>query len=222
MLFLRCYLITVCVLVYQPFALAGGASDGTQLKAPRVADDPVRRNYRNTGRYLISSYALTLEGSPHQIIRLSRWLDEIVSIPIGRQTLEAILDSGNQLTIRHSEWALQASGRTLAPVSDKLINGRGTDVEILFDARIPEQGSHAVFDAQRKAIEFTAVQNLFHELVHAKHLANGTWRYFDSEGQAIEEENIFRRQHGEGQGLQQVSLREAVAGQQIGWPDTEP
>ena len=221
MLFLRYYLLVFVVLVHQPAAWAG-ARDGAQVKAPQAGDKQVRRNYRNTGKYLISSYALVLEGSPRQIIRMSRWLDEIVSIPIGRQTLEAILDSGNQLTLRHSEWALHASGRTLAPVSDRLTNGRGADVEILFDARIPEQGSHFVFDAKRNAIEFTAVQNLFHELVHAKHLANGTWRYFDSEGQAIEEENIFRRQHSEGQGLQQVSLREAVDGQQIWWPDTGP
>jgi hypothetical protein len=38
------------------------------------------------------------------------------------------------------------------------------------------------------------VENLFHELAHARHKMNGTWRYFDSERQAIEEENIFRRQ----------------------------
>ena len=129
MLFLRYYLLIVCFLVYQPVAWGGGARDSAHQKAPPAPDDHVRRNYRNTGRYLISSYALILEGSPRQIIRMSRWLDEIVAIPIGRQTLEAILESGNQLTIRHSEWALQASGRTLAPVSDKLTNGRGADVD---------------------------------------------------------------------------------------------
>jgi hypothetical protein len=62
--------------------------------------------------------------------------------------------------------------------------------------------------------------NLFHELVHAKHLSNGTWRYFDSEGQAIEEENVFRQQHSDGQGLRPVSLRAAVDGEQIWWPGT--
>ena len=218
MLFVRYCLLTVCLLPGPPAARAGDQG-GAHAPAAARADHQVRRNYLNTSKFFISSYALILEGSPQQITRMSGWLDEIASIPIGRATLQAILDSGNRLTIRHSEWALQASGRTLAPVSDNLTNGRGADVEILFDARIPEQGSHAVFDADRHAIEFTAVQNLFHELVHAKHLGNGSWRYFDSEGQAIEEENIFRRQYSETQGLKQVSLRAAVEGEQIWWPD---
>lgn len=94
--------------------------------------------------------------------RLSAGLDEIVTVPIGERTLEAILESGNQLTIRHWQWALQAAGRTLALLSDKLSNGQGSDVEILFDARIPEQGSHAAFDSQRNSMEFTALQNLSH------------------------------------------------------------
>jgi len=196
------------------------ASDGrrAQEQPQKIDREQVRRNYLNTSRYLISSNALVLEGSPQQVMRISRWIDEIVKVPIGWQTLQAILESGNQLTIRHSEWALQASGRTLAPVSDKLTNGKGADIEIMFDVRIPEQGSHCVFDAQRNAIQFTAVQNLFHELVHAKHLANGTWRYFDSEGQAIEEENIFRAQLSEQLGHEQVSLRAAIDGEQVWWP----
>lgn len=37
------------------------------------------------------------------------------------------------------------------------------------------------------------IQNLYHELAHAMHMMKGTWRYFKSEKQAIEEENRFRR-----------------------------
>lgn len=218
MLFLRYYLLGLCILMCQSAAWATDRG-GARAQTLQSTESQVRRNYLNTSRYLVSSHALILEGSPQQIMRFSRWLDEILQIPIGRQTLQAIFASGNQLTIRHSEWALQASGRTLAPVSDRLTNGRGMDVEILFDARIPEQGSHFVFDSESNSIEFTAVQNLFHELVHAKHLANGTWRYFDSEGQAIEEENIFRTQHSERDGVKQVPLRAAVDGRQIWWPD---
>ena len=48
--------------------------------------------------------------------------------------------------------------------------------------------------AIKQLIEYTAIQNLYHELAHAKHMMAGTWRYFDSERQAIEEENIFRRE----------------------------
>ena len=47
---------------------------------------------------------------------------------------------------------------------------------------------------KKELIEYTAVQTLYHELAHAMHMMNGTWRYFASERQAIEEENIFRRE----------------------------
>lgn len=218
MLNLRRFLLIVCI-IHLPATVWAGSVGRALSESDEGVDKSVRRNYLNTSKHLISSHALTLIGSPRQIIRLSRWLDEIQQIPIGRETLRTILDSGHQLTIRHSEWALHASGRTLAPVSDNLTNGTGSDVEILFDVRIPERGSHSVFDAQRNAIEFTAVQNLFHELAHAKHLVSGTWRYFDSEGQAIEEENIFRRQFSEANGGTNAPLRVAVDGQQIWWPD---
>ena len=218
MLYARCYLLCLCILVCPTVSQAGERA-GAREHGVKTADPQVRRNYRDTSKYLVASHALVLEGSAGQIMRISRWLDDIYSIPIGKQTLQAIFDSGNQLTIRHSEWALNASGRTQGPASDKLINGQGADVVILFDARIPENGSHFVFDSQSNAIEFTAAQNLFHELVHARHYANGTWRYFDSEGQAIEEENIFRIQHGEWLGLDEVSLRAAADGRQMWWPD---
>jgi hypothetical protein len=174
--------------------------------------DPVRRNYLNTSRYLFASRAIVLIGTPYQVLRLSRWLDEIYRVPYGKHTLEAILHSGKQVTIQHSRWALDASGRTLAPATGNLTNGRGEDVTVLFDARIPEHGSHRVFDANNETIEFTAVQNLFHELAHARHLTNGTWRYFDSEGQAIEEENIFRRQLSRQQGTGDAPQRVGVRG----------
>lgn len=216
MLHMRSVLLMIVVLVAPNFA---GGNEGPLLHAPAApVDNPVRRNYLDTSRYLIGERAVILEGSPSQVMRMSRWLDQIREIPIGRETLEAILDSGNHLILRHSEWALNSSGRTLAPLSANLTNGRGMDVEILFDARIPDDGSHTVFDTQRKAIEFTAIQNLFHELVHARHYANGTWRYFDSEGQAIEEENLFRRQLSEYRGIKQASLRADIDGIQVWWP----
>jgi hypothetical protein len=51
-----------------------------------------------------------------------------------------------------------------------------------------------VYDAQRLLIEYTAIQNLYHELAHAMHMMKGSWRYFASENQSFEEENIFRRE----------------------------
>jgi hypothetical protein len=61
-------------------------------------------------------------------------------------------------------------------------------------------GTHMVYNGKKELIEYTAVQNLYHELAHAMHMMNGTWRYFASERQAIEEENIFRRQLAKIQG----------------------
>ena len=54
-----------------------------------------------------------------------------------------------------------------------------------------------MFDTHRRAIEYTAVQNLYHELAHAMHMMQGTWRYAHSERQAINEENAFRRQQAQ-------------------------
>ena len=76
-----------------------------------------------------------------------------------------------------------------------------------------------MFDAQQQRIEFTAVQNLFHELAHARHFTNGTWEYADSEGQAIEEENIFRAQLGAKRGMERVPLRAGIDGVRFWSPE---
>lgn len=204
----------------------GVAHAGEVIAVKRIipADDfRIRRNYRHMSNLHQSGLAVLLEGTSAQIARLAGWLDEISSTSIGRETLEAIYRSGNTVTIRHSEWALVASGRTLAPVSAKLIDGRGDDATILFDARIPDSGSHIVYDSARNPIGFSAVQNLFHELSHARHMSNGTWRYFDSEGQAIEEENRFRQQYARTQGHSGdgIPLRVGKRGEQIWEPCSE-
>jgi hypothetical protein len=136
---------------------------------------------------------ILLEGSPQQIARFENLLDRISEVPKGYETIRTISDSGHELTIRHAKYVVLSAGRTLAPMSRKLINGKGDDVTILFSAHIPDSGSHMVYNAQNKLIEFTAIQNLFHELAHAMHMMKGSWRYFASEKQAIEEENVFRR-----------------------------
>jgi len=134
-----------------------------------------------------------LEGNHQQIVRFENWLDRIAEVPKGYQTLEAISENGHELTIRHSNYAVISAGRTLAPMSANLTNGKGESVTILFSAHIQDSGSHMVYNAQRMLIEYTAIQNLYHELAHAMHMMKGSWRYFASEKQAIEEENIFRR-----------------------------
>jgi hypothetical protein len=49
-------------------------------------------------------------------------------------------------------------------------------------------------------------------------MMNGTWRYFASEAQAIEEENVFRQQMAEIQGLP-ATQRYRVAGVLVNEPE---
>lgn len=137
---------------------------------------------------------ISLQGTPPQIKKMRRWMAQIVGVPKGLATLQHIEASGHKLMIFHSRHAMISSGRASAPLSANLTNGRSESVDIYFNFNIPDDGSHRVFDTRRSPIEYTAIQNLYHELAHAMHMMNGTWRYAKSELQAIEEENIFRHQ----------------------------
>jgi hypothetical protein len=121
-------------------------------------------------------------------------------VPQGFLTLQKIDDSNHDLIIQHSDIARISAGRTRGPMTMNLINGVGESVQIIFDANMDDRGTHMVFDKKRELIEYTAVQNLYHELAHAMHMMNGTWLYFASERQAIKEENLFRLQLAEIQG----------------------
>ncbi len=135
---------------------------------------------------------IVLQGAKRQKQRLTRWLNEIALVPKGYATLQTIANSGHTLTIRHSEAARLSSGRTIAPMTRNITNGKGESVSIIFDADMEDRGTHRVFGLRNELIEFNALQNLYHELAHAMHQMQGTWRYFASEKQAIEEENQFR------------------------------
>ena len=147
--------------------------------------DPERKPY---------GHNISLHGTPQQIRKMRRWLTQIAEIPKGYQTLVSIQDSGHKLMIFHSADSMISSGKASAPMSSNLINGIGESIDIYFNFNIPDGGSHWVFDRSRSRIEYRAVVNLYHELAHAMHMMNGTWAYARSERQAIEEENIFRRQ----------------------------
>jgi len=140
---------------------------------------------------------ISLQGNPQQVANLRKWIAQIASVPKGLNTLIDIQASGHKLFISHSDYSLVSSGRTAAPATSNLINGKGESVDISFNANIPDQGSHLVLSGDKRLIEYTAAQNLYHELAHALHMMNGSWRYFASERQAIEEENEFRRQLAE-------------------------
>lgn len=137
---------------------------------------------------------LRIIGNRQQQKNIIRWLDGISATTKGHETLQSIMHSGHQLTIRHSFAARLSAGRTIAPMTENLINGKGESVEVIIDANMLDSGTHRVFNQHFKMIPFNAQQNLYHELAHAMHKMRGTWRYFNSEQQAIEEENIFRQQ----------------------------
>lgn len=137
---------------------------------------------------------ISLHGSREQNEKVRSWLMEIAEVPKGLETLQAIENSGHKLFIFHSGYSVISSGKASAPATFALIDGRGQSVDIYFNFDIPNEGSHRVFNTHRQSIEYTAVQNLYHELAHAMHMMQGTWRYAKSERQAIEEENIFRQQ----------------------------
>ena len=137
---------------------------------------------------------ISLHGTPRQIAKMRAWMAQIADVPKGLDTLIKIDESGHKLLVFHSRHAMISSGKASAPLSSNLTNGRGESVDIYFNFDIPDNGSHQVFDTRRSPIEYTAIQNLYHELAHAMHMMKGTWRYASSERQAIEEENIFRFQ----------------------------
>jgi hypothetical protein len=172
-----------------------GISNAAAAEANAISQPYVPTN-RNSGQ----DTSIHLVGTPHQIAKFTQWLDQIARVPKGQGTLKAIAESGHLLVIQHAKYAVISAGRALGPMSDNLINGTGESVEILFNAHIPDTGSHMVFSGSRQLIEYTAVQNLYHELAHAMHMMAGTWRYFASERQAIEEENVFRQELAESLG----------------------
>ena len=168
--------------------------------AAAYMDYVVSRRYFDDGFLKIFGANIVLKGHPDHIIKFTRWLDQIMLVPKGFQTLKSIADSGHELVIEHADIARISAGRTQGPMTMNLINGVGESVHIIFDARMDDIGTHMVYNGRKELIEYTAVQNLYHELAHAMHMMNGTWRYFASERQAIEEENIFRRQLAKIQG----------------------
>lgn len=157
---------------------------------------------------------ISLHATQSQARKMRQWLHEIAAVPKGLETLEAIDRSGHKLLIVHSRHSMISSGKASAPMSSALIDGRGESVDIYFNFDIPDYGSHQVFDTHRRPIEYTAVQNLYHELAHAMHMMQGTWRYTNSERQAIEEENRFREQQAR-RSQQASSQRVYVSGRPI-------
>ncbi len=176
-------IITILLLSFNQQSLANDLSDSQQAT--------------QSTNSLYYGFKINLLGDSRAVMRFKRWIDIISQVPSGVNTLWAISQSKHQLLIRHSHFSVISSGRTSAPMTRNLTNGVGEDVEIKFNAYIPEHGSHRVYGVNGKLIEFTAVQNLYHELAHAKHKMTGRWPYSRSEFAAIQEENKFRKELAE-------------------------
>ena len=166
-----------------------GTFYASQIQA-NISDKPT--TYLNNEKYYYSENIIVEVKNFKQAVKLFHWLDLIKLTETGSDTFKAIENSGNQLLIYHSDSALLSAGITGAPLSQNLTNGIGEDVYIKFYLDMESYGSNCVLGKNGKYIHYTAIHNLFHELIHARHKMNGTWLYFDSEGQAIREENKFR------------------------------
>lgn len=176
-------LVSVFIFALSLPLLAGNLADSIEFSGPSP----------NEGVYQYSESIFLRVENFQQAVKLFRWLDLISLTEIGNDTVEAINSSGNKLLIYHNDFALLSAGVTQAPMTENLINGIGESVSIKFYLDMEMAGSNCVLGSRGQLIEFTALHNLFHELSHARHKMNGTWMYFDSEGQAIREENIFRK-----------------------------
>lgn len=157
--------------------------------------------------FFYSKNIKVIVGDFGQAVKIFHWLDLISLTDMGRKTLSEINATNHQLTIYHSEAALLSAGVTSAPLSSNLTNGKGESVEIKFYLDMEKEGTNCVLGEEGHYIKYTAIQNLFHELAHAKHKMRGTWLYFASEKQAIVEENKFRNDWAKYRSLQSVAQR---------------
>jgi len=155
---------------------------------------------------------ITIEASDEIKANIQRWISEIKENSFGKQTLNEIIKCGHNVKIIHSKTARVSAGQTGAPTTRNLTNGIGEDVYIKFDGTINDIGSHYTYDFDGERLKFTAVENLFHELSHAKHMSCGTWQYADSEGQAIRDENEFRKIEQKDLKIDEIKLRYDITG----------
>lgn len=158
-------------------------------------------------------------GSTAHEERVMGWIENVRETAIGRETLAAIQSSGHRLLIMHDVHSVGTAGKTLAPLSFDLSNGVGRECVIQMHLDMPDTGTHIVTSVDSGLILFTAKVNFFHELSHARHKMSGTWLAVDSEGQAVADENIYRRESAEIEGVIDVPLRDLkfVDGDQRVW-----
>ncbi len=142
-----------------------------------------------------SSYPfITVKGSDEHREIILDYLREIEETELGKKLYEDMKSCGYTLLINDDKHSVGGGGYTSAThPGERIFNGTGSNSKIRFRFDQPEEGSHLVQDVKGGTIPFSYITNLYHELVHAKHLMCGTMSKFYSEHQAIEEENAFRK-----------------------------
>lgn len=124
-------------------------------------------------------------------------LEEIAKIPIGREILLRISEAQHRVLLSDHPRALPASGLTgYQSKPGNISNGIGDSAYIVMDFDMPMSGAHLV-DGCGGLVEFTFVQTLFHELVHAAHIVMGSFNVRDPEFQAKQTENKFRKEEAQ-------------------------
>jgi|GEM_PF-6608365 len=155
---------------------------------------------RNTKDQTFPSSGLIVAGPEIHRTKLLASLEEIAKIPIGSEILRRISEAKHSVLLSDHPRALPASGLTgYVAKPGNISNGIGDDAYIVMDFDMPEQGAHLV-DGCEGLVEFTFVQTLFHELVHAAHIVKGSFNVRDPEFQAKLTENKFRKEEARAKG----------------------
>ncbi len=144
---------------------------------------------------------LTIRSSmSNKEILLSR-LELLLSYPLGVSLFEDMKSCSNKLLIVDDKTSITDGGFAAAQNStmDIFKPGLGADAHVRIRFDMPDHGTHLVKATDGTWIPFLAIDILFHELVHAKHIMCGTFSKYNGEKQAIEEENQFRKERGETQ-----------------------
>ena len=131
-----------------------------------------------------------------QRLRVQLALQSLREYPVGALLLDEIAQSPHQLHIRHNPYSLSSVGKTLLPLTRKLSNGIGDNATIEMHLDIPEGGSHLVSECTKGWIPFSFLQNLAHELRHARDGMTGKFVGHRYEQDAVDTENQLRKEMG--------------------------
>lgn len=158
---------------------------------------------------------LTIRASATKLGRMLKALEEIESYPLGQKLFDDMEACGKHTLLVDDKMSLSGGGYAGAVKSSRgIFEGEGGDAKVRFRFDQPVAGSHIVKSLEGE-IHFTYLDNIFHELVHAKHIMCGTLSPHTSEAQAIVEENAFRASRPETSDWSPRDYRKYEEGKQV-------